>query len=316
MKKLLRILGILILVIILGAGIFAAKIYFSPIPSYKVELPEDFKVTSDSASIARGKKLVLTLCNNCHGRGKSQLSGGHMPDIPMFGDIYAPNITQHPEHGKISKYSDAEIAHLLRTGIKRDGQYAPPYMPKLPLLSDNDLNAIISFLRSDDPMVQPSDEVQPEPKPSFLTKFLCTVAMKPYEYRSGIPDPDPNDKVALGKYLSLGVAACFECHSADFKTNNSLEPEKSPGFFGGGNKMMNLDGEIVLSKNITMHPENGIGSWTEEDFVKALRFGQRPNGGEPLKYPMEPYNHLTDDEARAIWAYLQTVPVLDNKVGG
>lgn len=316
MKKLLRILGILVLVVILAAGIFAAKIYFSPIPSYEVELPEDFQVTSDSASIARGKKLVLTLCNNCHGREKSQLSGGHMTDIPMFGEIYAPNITQHPEKGKLAQYSDAELAYLLRTGIKRDGQFAPPYMPKLPLLSDNDLNAIVSFLRSDDPMVQPSDEVQPVSQPSFLTKFLCTIAIKPYEYRSGIADPDPTNKVELGRYLALGVAGCFECHSADFKTNNSLEPEKSPGFFGGGNKLMNLEGEIVLSPNITMHPENGIGSWTEEEFVQAVRFSTRPKGGEPLKYPMVPYNHISDEEVRAIWAYMQTVPKLDNKVGG
>ncbi len=52
-----------------------------------------------------------------------------------------------------------------------------------------------------------------------------------------------------------------------------------------------------------MDPETGIGSWTEEQFVKAVRFSITPHGTN--KYPMEPYSALTDKEASAVYAYLK-----------
>ena len=64
-------------------------------------------------------------------------------DAPKeFGEIYAPNITKDTQYG-IGGWTDAEIMYLLRTGIKRDGSYVPPYMAKLPMLSDEDMASII-----------------------------------------------------------------------------------------------------------------------------------------------------------------------------
>ena len=72
--------------------------------------------------------------------------------------------------------TDSELIYLLRTGIKKDGKYAPPYMAKLPNMADEDIDAIISFLRSDDPMMK-ADATPDQPcEPSFLTKLLCRVA--------------------------------------------------------------------------------------------------------------------------------------------
>ncbi len=313
MKRVLKILGIVLGVVVLVILIFAAKINFSPIASYDVELKE-VTITSDSATLVRGKNIVQTLCYNCHGNESGRMSGGHLADVTIFGDIYAPNITSHPEMGKLAQYSDAELVRLIRTGVKRDGQYAPPYMVKLPLLSNSDLNALIAFLRSDDPMVAPDPMQQPDCKPSFFTKFLCTVAMKPLPYPEGpIADPDPNNAVELGEYVATGLAGCFQCHSADFAKNSDLEPATSEGFFGGGNKMLDKEGHEVLSPNITMDEETGIGSWTEDQFVKAVMFGSTPDG-RVLKYPMEPYNNLSEKEIRAVWAYLKTVPTISNKV--
>lgn len=64
--------------------------------------------------------------------------------------------------------------------------------------------------------------------------------------------PDSNDAVALGKYLATGQLACYACHSKDFKDMNELEPEKSLGFFGGGNHMLRMDGSEVITPNITI----------------------------------------------------------------
>jgi len=265
-------------VVVLVILIFAAKINFSPIASYDLELKE-VTVTSDSAILVREKNIVQTLWYNCHGNESGRMSGGYLADVTIFGEIYAPNITSHPEMGKLAQYSDAELVRLIRTGVKRDGQYAPPYMVKLPLLSDNDLNALLAFLRSDDPMVAPDPTQQPECKPSFFTKFLCTVAMKPLPYPEGpIADPDPNNAVELGEYVANGLSGCFQCHSADFAQNSDLEPATSAGFYGGGNKMLDKEGHEVLSPNITMDEETGIGSWTEDQFVKAVMFGSTPDG--------------------------------------
>ena len=94
---------------------------------------------------------------------------------------------------------------------------------------------------------------------------------------------------------------------------NDLEPEKSVGFMGGGNKPLNKEGKEMVTPNLTPDPETGIGNWTEEQFVTALKSGI-VEGQPALRYPMVPYVHLTDHEAKAIYAYLRTVPPIKNKV--
>lgn len=59
--------------------------------------------------------------------------------------------------------------------------------------------------------------------------------------------------------------------------------------------------------------ETGIGEWSEDEFVRLVRFGVRPDA-TVIVYPMVPYPELTDGEARAIFAYLRTVPPIKNAV--
>jgi cytochrome c2 len=313
MKKLLKIIrNLVIAILIIGLSAFLF-INIRGIPSYEVEKIE-FTLNSTPESIVRGKKLAQMLCINCHQNPETKLlTGNLMPDAPKeFGKIYSQNITQDDEHG-IGLWTDAELVYLLRTGIKKDGQYSPPYMAKLPKMADEDINAIISFLRSDDPMVAAQNVEDYPCEPSFLTKFLSTVAFKPFNMPTeAIPMPDTSNAVELGKYLVQNLD-CYTCHSADFKTNDYLEPELSVGYCGGGNKPLNREGEVVLSKNITPDVETGIGSWSKEKFVKALKSGIKE--GEPaLRFPMVPYLLLTDQEAGAIYEYLQTIPPINNKI--
>jgi cytochrome c1 len=125
--------------------------------------------------------------------------------------------------------------------------------------------------------------------------------------KAPIAAPYTADKVAHGRYLVQARAMCFSCHSLDFAKNDELVPERSVGFLGGGNKMPDMNGRIVTTSNITPDPETGIGKWSEDEFVKLLRFGVRPDL-TVIVYPMVPFPELTDDEARAIYAYLRTVP--------
>ena len=176
MNKVLKIIGIGVAAIVALLVIVLIGINLKGIPTYEVQ-EVTFQRSDNEEAIIRGKKLATMLCAGCHmDFNTRKLSGKPMKDAPAeFGEIYAPNITQDPTHG-IGDWTDGEIVYLLRTGIKRDGQYAPPYMAKLPLLADEDMDAIISFLRSDDEMVT-ADKTPDRPSdPSLLTKFLCYVA--------------------------------------------------------------------------------------------------------------------------------------------
>lgn len=129
-----------------------------------------------------------------------------------------------------------------------------------------------------------------------------------------IPEPDKTNTVKWGEYVSLYRVECYTCHSADFASDDFNIPEKSKGFFGGGNEFSLPGGSKIRSLNLTMDEETGIGKWTEDEFVKAVKTGIVPNGQPALRPPMKPYVYLSDGEAKAIYAYLKTVPKIKNKV--
>lgn len=313
MKRLLKYLGITLGVLISAILVFALYVNFSDIPSYSVEKIEYHSVSTPE-SVERGKILALMLCSGCHRNIETgKLTGMRMLEAPPeFGVINSANITQDKQYG-IGEWTDAEILYLLRTGIKRDGKYAPPYMAKLPNMADEDINAIISFLKSDDPMVAADATADRPTEPAFLTKLLCKVAWKPFPLPTEpIPMPDTNNTVTLGKYLAHNLE-CFSCHSSDFKTNNFIQPELSEGYFAGGNKPLDRQGRVMLTPNLTPDMETGLGKWTKANFVKAVKSGIVDNS-PALAYPMLPYTHLTDAEVGAIYDYLMTIPPINNKV--
>lgn len=313
MKKFLKYLLVAVAIIVVGVGVFLSYIAVKGIPTYE---PEHVELTVEVTPerVAHGKKLSALLCNNCHYNDETKgLTGKFFADLPPeFGTIYSMNITQDRGVG-IGAWTDGQLAYFLRTGIRPDGSYAPLYMPKFIHASDEDMASIIAFLRSNDPLVSSSQAEPPLSEPSFLVKFLCNVVFSPSKYpATPVPEPDTTNIVEHGKYLTTALYDCYTCHSADFTKLNIDQPHLSAGFLGGGNKVLNMEGNGLLSANITMDKETGIGNWSEEQFVKALRFGQTPTGS--LRYPMIPYSLLTEQESKAIYAYLKTVPVIKNKV--
>jgi mono/diheme cytochrome c family protein len=314
MKKALLVLGLAALVVVLGAGGFLLYVSMTGIPRYE---PGHLQVKVDVTpeKVARGRKYVGLLCASCHMDPTTRkLTGKRMADSPPeFGLIFSKNITRDPTVG-IGSWTDGELIYFLRTGVHKSGQYVPPYMVKLPHLSDDDLEGIVAFLRSDDPLVAPTTEhVLGTTQPSFLTKFLSHTVFKPLPFpKQRITAPPASDKVAYGRYLSDSLG-CFSCHSADFKTMKELEPEKSAGYMGGGNPLRDQTGAIIRSANITPDEETGIGKWSEADFTRAVRDGVRPDK-RVLLYPMEMEPELTEEDTAALYAYLKTVPKLKNAV--
>jgi hypothetical protein len=233
--KALRYLLSVIGTIFIAAGCFAAFVAIRGISGYKAEKVE-FKVASTPERIERGRQLSAMLCNDCHmDPNTNKLTGTRMDEVKQFATVYSKNITKHPEHG-IGKWTDGELAYLLRTGVKPYGTFLP-VMAKLQKMSDEDLQSILAFLRSDDPVV-PADNTQPPlSRYSFLTKFLTTIkAIQPMPFYKSVPEPSTINAVKWGEYVALNRVECYACHSADFTTDDFINPEKSKGFFGGGNK--------------------------------------------------------------------------------
>ncbi len=312
MKKMLKWLGYILLGIVGLLLCAAAYIQLAPMPTYEVKAP-NLNIPADSTRLAEGRRIVLTECIHCHRSTDGKLGGDLWANTPEIGKLWSANITQHPTAG-IKDYTDGELAYLMRTGIKRDGHFAGPWMT-FPLMSDEDVASVITFLRSDAPEVQPSENRQPPHDLAFFGKMVLKIFLKPtLQYpQQPIMAPPPTDKIAYGRYLATGRWECYRCHSASFETNNDLNPEQSVGFFGGGNHIADKENKPVNSANITLDRETGIGAWTEAQFADAVRFGKRPDG-KSLSHLMPPMTMLRDDEVSAIWAYLQTVPPLKNAV--
>ena len=315
MRKIFKVLLIIILLLVVLGGAFALFVNFRSMPKYEAKTL-DIHVESTPARIEKGKKLASMLCRSCHYNEQTgKFTGRLLSEAPQFGEIYSANITNDKIAG-IGKLTDGQLIYFIRTGIKPDGEYVPPYMPKLAHIADEDLYSIIAYLRSDDKYVQADNTRARKTEPSFLTKFLVTIkAFAPFSYpEKQIPLPDTTNQVAWGKYIALYQYECYACHSKDFSTNNYDTPEKSVGYFGGGNKMFQMDGSDIHTLNLTPDKETGIGDWSEEDFTKAVRTGIVPNGQPSLRYPMIPYINLTDAELKAIYAYMKTIPPVKNNV--
>jgi mono/diheme cytochrome c family protein len=310
MKKVLRILGLLLGVVGLAVAGFSSFVAISGIPSYPVPTATT-TIVATPARVAHGEKLVASSCAECHlNPGTGTFSGQLLRDLPQeFGSLYSANITQDKTHG-IGGWTDGQLVTLLRTGIGPDGRFRV-VMPSFVHMSDEDITSIVSFLRSNNNWVKATPVPSHPQEPSFLSKALVNTVMKPTPLPAQpILEPAATDAVALGRYLVVGRYKCYDCHSADFKTNNALEPEKSDGYLGGGNHMLNLDQKTVVTRNLTMDEDTGLGDWTPAQFMQAIRFGSSPHG--PLAYPMPKYSRMSEQEAQAIWAYLQTVPKLKN----
>jgi mono/diheme cytochrome c family protein len=106
------------------------------------------------------------------------------------------------------------------------------------------------------------------------------------------------DAVERGRYLAV-AASCETCHTAE-----GGQP------FAGGLALKTPFGTFY-TPNITPDPETGIGRWSEAQFLRALREGVRPDGAN--YYPAFPYTSftkLTEADARAIWAYMSSIPAV------
>ncbi len=314
MKKLLRIAGGLVLLAVVAVAGFATFVAARGVPTYAKPTPAPLAVARTEAQVVRGQKIAAMLCVQCHSTPGQALKGKLLPDLPTeFGEVWSANITQDKTHG-IGAWTDAQLVHLLRTGLRPDGTYTV-VMPQFATMADTDVHAVVAWLRSSDPAVQPDPTPTHPNEFNFLVKALTNTVMKPLPApTTPILVPDTLDRIAYGRYVADGMVGCYACHSADFKTMNPLHPEQSGGYYGGGNPMLNMQRQVIPSSNLTPDETTGLPArYTEATFVRAVRYGQRPDGS-PLRYPMIPHTGLSENQVKAIYAYLATIPAIKNAV--
>lgn len=113
-----------------------------------------------------------------------------------------------------------------------------------------------------------------------------------------------------GTYLMRGIVACGNCHT------QQTPDGPVPGMELAGGQRISEPGVFELeTPNITFDKETGIGGWTDEQVIAAIRDGRRPDGsiiGPPM--PISLYRGMSDRDAKAIVAYMRSVKPVKNKV--
>ncbi|WP_164007074.1 c-type cytochrome [Pyxidicoccus trucidator] len=266
--------------------------------------------TAAPAPMERGRYLVehVLACGSCHSARDWNRYGGPVTGAPLAGACWdeawelpgrvcAPNITSDPEHG-IGRWTDEELMRALRDGTGRDGKTLFPLMPFLLYreLSDADARAVIAFLRQ----VPPAPSTTPRsaiPQEVYAQYQSLASPMK-------APVPEPaKDAVSRGRYLAA-VAQCAACHAGVDEAGTA---------FAGGRSLPTPRGPEPVP-NLTPHAK-GLGALDEAAFVARFTAFKdvapapaRAGQVNKLSMPWGFFAGLAEDDLRALYRYLRTVP--------
>lgn len=143
---------------------------------------------------------------------------------------------------------------------------------------------------------------------AFALASLLLAATAPTQSQAQTQS-QPQTALQRGKYLVETIAGCGNCHTPQGPTGPL--PGKT---LAGGNVIEDNPAFTAVASNITPDKATGIGSWTDDQIVLAIREGKRPDGsliGPPM--PIALYCGISDTDVRAMVAYLRTVPAVSNK---
>lgn len=257
------------------------------------------QVAGTAAQIARGEQLANT-CVNCHAPGNQlPLSGTDMAakfPFPPLGTLYGPNLTPS---GDITDWTDGEVIRAIREGVHKNGR-SLLIMPAETYrnLSDDDVQALVAYLRS-----QPGIG---GPTPTNQFNLLGALFLNLSDFRTAqepvgsVTAPQPGTP-EYGKYM-VDILGCRFCHGDQLqgKLDNG-QPGPPPG------------------PNLTQI----MPQWTEEQFMTFFNTGTLPGGGtvpiltlpSGFSEPRMPWPMFraatTDDELKAMYAYLHSLPAVE-----
>ena len=253
---------------------------------------ETISIPTHPASIERGEHIAtIRMCRHCH----LDDLGGQTAGAPLLVTLSVPNLTSGVG-GVGTNNTDEDWVRAIRHGVGHDGR-GLALMPSSVFyyLNDEDLGALIAYLKS----LPPVDNELPLTDLGPLGRVMLTLGQLPPEINPNVLvidhdgprplAPDTGVTVEYGKYLAT---TCTLCHGANL---NGQTVREGPNVYVALN--LTRGGEMV--------------GWSEEDFVTTMRTGITPSG-HPLKefMPWKYFGQMTDDELRAVWLYLQSLPAL------
>jgi cytochrome c553 len=294
MSKLVRVLAIAV-GSVLGAFVIAVLV-LSVVGGRKIEHRFDVPVEAlalptDSAGLAEGERLATVLgCDHCHG---ANLAGTLLIDAPIFAVLPASNLTAG-DGGVGEDDTAGDFEHAIRHGIARDGRPLM-IMPSQDYsrLTDEDVGRVIAYAMRVPPVDNPLGPRQIGLVGKIITAFAPEGLFPAYAIGQSAPHAasiTPSVTAEYGKYLTR---PCAGCHGADF----------------AGGRVPGGMGDAPPAGNLTPDAGSGLGSWSESDFVRAMREGVRPDGSalDPAM-PWQAFARFTDDELSAIWLFLRALP--------
>ena len=256
--------------------------------------PHDLPVPTDSAAaVERGRHLAqsVVLCVSCHRR---DLGGNLMADNAVLR-FAPPNLTR----GRggvgaafIGPDGARRFERAVRHGLGADGTPLL-VMPSDPFasLSDADVAALLAYVRA----LPPVDREVGRTYLGALGRVLLAagvadeIAAERIDHARTPLDRPPADALEHGRYLADG-SGCHFCHG--------------PTLAGGPSRAGPPGAHDVPNISVAR-----LGTWSEDDFVRALRTGRTPDG-RTLRtgMPWQEYSGLSDAELRALWVYLRSRP--------
>jgi mono/diheme cytochrome c family protein len=117
------------------------------------------------------------------------------------------------------------------------------------------------------------------------------------------------ERLQRGAYLVNQVMLCPICHTTRENGNILIDPERTDAFLGGGNSYVSKGLGTLWIPNLTPDPETGLGGWKDDEVMRAVRDGVSRDGH--FLMPMMPYfsfQHLSDEDARSVVAFLRSIP--------
>jgi hypothetical protein len=292
MRKLLRRAG-------QALGVFAFLLVFAYVAvswSAKNQLRRTYKVNvakvaipQGAEAIAQGRHLAATRgCFDCHGE---DLAGLIVIDDSAMGVVAGPNLTRGPG-GLAASFGDDDYVRAIRHGIAPDGHplFLMPSTDYAPF-SDEDLGALIAYLKSVPPVNRARGPVQVGPLARLLifvgsiklsAELIDHEHLKPSKVAPGLT-------VDYGRYVAN---ACTGCHG--------------PNFSGG--RIASGPPDWPPAANLTPHSAGRLAKWTEADFLNLLRTSKRPDGTEISPVMPRAFAQLNEVEQKSIWLFLQTLP--------
>mgnify|MGYP005749528599 CR=1 FL=1 len=272
------------------AGFFAFAWFKSESDMARVYAVQDppLRLKGDEAELARGAHLYrVGGCVECHGEGGA---GKVFIDAGPVARVVAPNLTPAV---LAPRYDADAIGVAIRHGLDPSGRPLR-IMPSGDFmnLSDADTAALVAYLQS-----LPDSDNDPGATEIRLMGRVLYVLGKLHLVPAADIDHAPRERAAVppaatAEYGAYLAQVCTGCHGADW----------------AGQRVPGTPPELPAAANLTPHA-NGLAGWSQADFERALRHGQRPDGSQIHPFmPWGAYGAMTDTEVSALWQHLSALP--------